>query len=262
MSVFFINQNKQTLIDDIDEAILLYESGNRYIYWLGIEEENAFRTNTYLIVDNEEAIVVDPGNRSYFKSVVEKIKDLGYLENVKALILCHQDPDVAASLYDWLELNPDLTIITSARTNVLLPHYGKSYYDFYDSGATNDFNYIFESRNKLKFIEAPFLHFPGAITTYDEESGVLFSGDIWAAIDMDYSFVVNDFELHKLKLDLFHIDYMASNKACSKFAEKLTPYQINTIFPQHGAIIPSEFVNQAIDYLKQLKCGLDIIYPD
>jgi len=246
---------------DMDKPILLYEKENHSIYWLGVAEDTAFRINSYLINDGDQSVIVDPGSRSYFESIKNHIKNLGYYDNLEAMICCHQDPDVAASMFDWLQIKPELKVIASARTNVLLPHYGASEYEFYDTGIANNHEFIFKSGRKLNFVEAPFLHFPGAISTFDESSNTLLSGDIWAAIDIDYQFVITDFDEHRLKLDLFHIDYMASNLASRSFAEKVEELEIDLILPQHGSIIPKKFVKDAIDYLKNLRCGLDIIYP-
>ena len=261
MSENYIKKLSANTVNLSGEPILLFEDIAFKIYWMGVPEENAFRTNVYLIVSGDECIIVDPGNRPYFPVLKKNIEKLGLLDNIVGMILCHQDPDVAASMYDWLKFNPKIQVITSARTNVLLPHYGIVEYDFYDIGASNDFKYTFKSGKKLQFIEAPFLHFPGAFATYEPTSKFLFSGDVWAAIDIDYQFIVSDFDDHSLKLDLFHIDYMASNIASSNFARKLKKYNIDTIVPQHGAIIPLEFVNDAIEYLMELQCGLDVIYP-
>ena len=261
MAENFIESLALSSVELSGKPVLLYEETDYKVYWMGVPEENAFRTNVYLIVSGDECIIVDPGSRPYFDVLKKNIEELGLIDKVVGMILCHQDPDVAASMYDWLTLKPELKVISSARTNVLLPHYGIPEYDFYDVGESNNFKYKFKSGKELQFIEAPFLHFPGAFATYDPSSEFLFSGDIWAAIDIDYQFIVSDFDEHTLKLDLFHIDYMASNIASSNFAKKLNDYDINTIVPQHGAIIPSQFVPDAIEYLKDLQCGLDVIYP-
>ena len=243
-----------------DQETLLYKSGEHAIYWLGIPEETAFRCNCYLIVDGKEAIIVDPGNRRYFDLVRKRVEKIIPVENVSGVILCHQDPDVAASMVDWLDINPDLKIITSARTNVLLPHYGKTDYSFYDISETYD--YKFSSGRSLKFIEAPFLHFPGAITTFDNTAGFLFSGDIWAALDLDWKLLVDDFDDHIIKLNLFHLDYMPGNIAARGYIRNIQNIRIDAILPQHGSIIPQKYVQNALDYLNNLICGLDLLYPD
>ena len=248
-----INKNINT-----DEPILLSHIGNHKIYWIGIDDETAFRCNVYMIEDGDEYIIIDPGSREFHNQVKQRVSMIVNPEKVTALIICHQDPDVAASMVDWLDINKDLVIISSGRTNVLLPHYGKSDYKFFDI-ATNS-QWKFKSGNILEFIEAPFLHFSGAFTTLDLTSLYLFSGDIWAALNNDWSLLVEDFEYHTTLMDLFHIDYMTSNKAAVGYVNKLDGKKISAILPQHGSIIDKNNVQNAIDYLIDLKCGLDIIY--
>lgn len=254
-----IAENLDTTVDTKD-TVLLYESDEHKIYWMGIEEESAFRCNVYLIQDAQEYILVDPGSRIYHEELKKRVSDIVAPDKISGIILCHQDPDVAASMVDWLKINADITIFTSARTNVLLPYYGISEYDFYDIAQEGE--YKFKSGRVLKFIESPFLHFPGAFTTLDKTADMLFSGDIWAALDINWNLVVNDFEAHTSNMDLFHVDYMASNKASKGYARKIENETIDAILPQHGSIINTNDVPKALEYLKNLQCGLDIIYSD
>ncbi|MCP4964834.1 MAG: MBL fold metallo-hydrolase [bacterium] len=245
---------------DVGHPVCLFDDGDHKVYWVGICDRTAFRCNVYFIQDGDEAIIVDPGSRDYFESVKQYVGELVDPESVTGLILCHQDPDVAASMVDWLETNPDLKIITSPRTDVLIPHYGRSDYNLYD---TSDAPLMeLPSGNVLRFIEAPFLHFPGAITTYDIASQFLLSGDIFAALDLDWTLAVDDFSEHIAKMDLFHLDYMASNVAARGFVRRLDGIDIDAILPQHGSIIKKAHVPEALEYLETLQCGLDIIYAD
>ena len=258
---------KNTLIDtykdfeiSLEKVTPLYQKEDHEIYWLGINDLTAFRCNVYLIRDGDEFILIDPGSRSFYKQVRERVAQITNPQNVNAIIVCHQDPDVAASMIDWIDANPEITVITSARTNVLLPHYGRDNYNFYD--IEQEGNYTFKSGRELQFIEAPFLHFPGAFTTYDITSSMLFSGDIWAALDIDWKLLVEDFDDHQMNMDLFHVDYMASNVAARGYVRRLEGIDIQAILPQHGSIIPQKFVFQALEYLNSLQCGLDLIYSD
>ena len=247
---------------DTQKPILLFEDGGHRIYWLGIDEDTAFRCNVYMICDDDEYIIVDPGNRAYFEIIKEKVSQVTDPKNISKLILCHQDPDVGASMVDWLEFNSEITIVSSGRTNVLLPHYGISDYKFFDISQENQF--VFKSGRVLEFIEAPFLHFAGAFTTLDKTANFLFSGDIWAALDIDWKLVVEDdeFMLHESYMDLFHIDYMASNIATRGYIRRLDGKTIDSILPQHGSLINGTNVQEALDYLENLQCGTDIIYSD
>ncbi len=244
---------------DTNQPILLYESEDHQIYWLGIPEHTVFRSNTYLLKSGDQALIIDPGHRAYFERVHARAKQVISPEQISGIVLCHQDPDVAASIIDWLQLYPRLKILTTPRTHVLLPYYGHSKYNWHDISANSTFS--FANGFKLQFIEAAFLHFAGAVASYDEKSGYLFSGDVWAAIQLDWTLVIDNFANHAQSLDLFHREYMSSNIACRGFVEKLAPLQINAILPQHGSIIDSPDVKAAIHYLQTLKCGTDLIYP-
>lgn len=245
---------------NMNEPTLLYQQDTHAVYWLGITDETAFRCNAYLIVDGDEAIIVDPGSRSYFEQVKQRVAQIMTPESITGMILCHQDPDVAASVVDWLELNPKATVFTSPRTMVLLPHYGKRDFIAYDIEEKP--RYKMPSGRALRFITAPFLHSPAAFVTFDENARHLFSGDIWAALTTEWKLVTQDFEQHALNMDLFHIDYMASNVAANGFVNKIADLDINAILPQHGSIIDRNDVPAALDYLRNLQCGTDIVYPE
>lgn len=246
-------------LEDFELPTLLFDNGLHTVYWLGYPEETAFRTNSYLIKDQDELIVVDPGAAYHFDFIFNRINQIASVNKVCAIILCHQDPDVASSLPQWLELKPQIKVITTHRTEVLLQYYTKE--EINTVLVDDDFKFTFSSGNRLRFVEAPFMHFPGAFATYDPASGFLFSGDVFAALDYDWSLVVEDFTSHRPKLDLFHKDYMASNKATAGFAGKIEQLPLKAILPQHGSVIPEKYVADALSYLHNLRCGIDLIYP-
>lgn len=246
--------------DFLQKPTVLYQAGNHAVYWLGVVEETAFRCNVYLIRSGSDVILVDPGNRNFFEDVKARVAQITDPADVTGMIICHQDPDVGASIIDWLDFKPGITVFTSPRTNVLLPYYGVKAYTFYD--VVEQPEYHLSGGGTLRFVEAPFLHFPGAFVTFDPRAGYLFSGDVWAALDIDWNLVVEDFGEHVMALDLFHKDYMASNIAARGFVNRIKDLDIRAILPQHGSIIAGENVSKALEYLNELKCGLDIIYPE
>lgn len=250
----------QLTVPEEPGPVLLQEEGGHRVYWLGLREETAFRCNSYLIVDGDQALLVDPGNRDTFEQIRREVAMVVAPEAVTGLVVCHQDPDVAASLVDWLAINPDALVVTSPRTQVLLPHYGVGDYRHHDIEEEPEL--ALPSGAVLRFLPAPFLHSPMAFATFDGANGYLFSGDIFAAIDTDWRLVVESFDAHAAKLDLFHLDYMASNVAARGFVRSLAGLTIEAICPQHGSIIPQRFVADALAYLENLQCGTDLLYPD
>ncbi len=245
---------------NMQQPTLLFQQAGHSIYWLGITENTIFRCNVYLIVNGKDVILVDPGSRNYFDQVKSRVAQIIDPTAVTGMILCHQDPDVAASMVDWLELCPDCVVYTSPRAQVLLPHFGAHDYNWQD--IEEEPTLRFESGQQLRFITAPFLHSPAAFTTYDDRSHFLFSGDIWAALMTSWSPTVIDFTHHRIQMDMFHMDYMASNIAARGFIDKLDGLKVDAILPQHGSIIPQEHIADALDYLRTLRCGTDISYPN
>jgi len=239
---------------------VLFEENGHAIYWLGIDKPTAFRTNTYLIKDEDIALIVDPGNRAFFPKVRDRVAKVLPPAEVSGMIICHQDPDVAASMGDWLKVNPKMRVYSSPRAQVLLKHYGRTDYGFVDVEEKPEL--VLPSGARLRFIAAPFLHFPGAFATFDAEAKTLFSGDVFASLNVGSKLVAEDFEGLAGNMEWFHAEYMASNIATRGFVNSLEGLDIQTILPQHGQIIGSQFVTQALAWLAGLKCGTDLIYPE
>lgn len=242
----------------LDQPTLLFSAGEHSVFWLGITDRTAFRCNVYLICDGAEAILIDPGSKLFFPQVRDRVAQIMPPEKVSGMVLCHQDPDVAASMTDWLDLNPGMLVFTSPRTQVLLPHFGRKNFEFHDVSANSRIE--LPSGANLQFIEAPYLHSPGAFATYDATARCLFSGDIWAALDFEWNLTVQCFDEHVPKMDLFHLDYMGSNLAARGFVKRIEGLAIDAILPQHGSIIEAGDVPAALDYLREIRCGTDIVY--
>jgi len=243
-----------------DSPTVLYEDGGHAVYWLGINEPTAFRTNTYLIRDGDQAILIDPGHRAYFQQVKDRVAQLLPPENVTGMIVCHQDPDVAASMTDWLETVPDMAVYTSPRAQVLIKHYGRTDYNYVDIEDKPEL--VLPSGSRLKFVPAPFLHFPGAFATHDSAAHGLFTGDVFASLSVGVRLWAENFTELRASMDLFHTEYMASNIAARGLTRRLDSLDIGSILPQHGCLIGREHVPSAIDWLANLQCGTDLIYPD
>ncbi len=50
---------------DLEHVTCLYEEDDYQVFWLGIDNETAFRCNVYLIKSGNEALIVDPGSRGF-----------------------------------------------------------------------------------------------------------------------------------------------------------------------------------------------------
>jgi len=231
------------------------------IHWLGFYDKNAaFHSNPYLIKDGDEVVIIDPAGITEYPQVASKIFSMVNPSQITHIVLHHQDPDLCAAvpmLENAIE-NKDLKLVTHSRASVLIHYYGvKS--DFYLVDK-NNYTLTLKSGRRLKFMTTPFMHFPAAIVTYDETSKILFSADIFGAISKDWKLFAT--EGYQEQMASFHRGYMPSNKFLRSFIEKIKPLDIEMILPQHGSIIKGDMVPKCMNFLKSLKCGMDLASSD
>jgi hypothetical protein len=111
--------------DDIDlETSVEIADG---IYWIGFYDEQAgLHCNPYLIVDNDEAIVIDGGSRPDFATVMMKILQTGITPNqIVALLYQHYDPDLCGSIPNFEDIikRNDLKILSDSENLMFIRHY-------------------------------------------------------------------------------------------------------------------------------------------
>lgn len=230
----------------------------RDIYWVGYEEKDTnLHCNSYVLLDDEEVVFFDTGSIPDFPVIMRKVLEVVDFETISVIVASHQDPDVCGNIAiveDVID-NPDLKIAVHSNTARLVSHYGlKSDVYIVDK---HDYKITLKSGRELEFIYAPYLHSPGAIVTYDKRTKTLFSGDIFGGVSKEWSLFEDDYLLENMKS--FHQLYMPSNQILKNFLSKLDTYEIERILPQHGSVIEGESVKKAIEFLKSVPCGIDLI---
>lgn len=221
------------------------------IYWVGGSGQvGGLHCNPYLIVDGDEAVLIDPGSVLDFQYVFENVCSIVPLEKIKYVILHHQDPDFCSSVPLFEQKGANFKIVTHWRTQTLVRYYGvKS--DYYIVNK-NEFKLVLKSGRVLGFIQTPYLHFPGAITTYDYNSKVLFSSDLFGAFSYEWSIYAKDNYIERMKA--FHEHYMPSNDVLRPVMEVFLGMDISIIAPQHGSVIKNN-ISKYIKALRDLECG-------
>ena len=222
------------------------------IYWVGGSgQDGGIHCNPYLIVDGEEAVLIDPGSVLDFEYVLDNVCKIIPLERIKYVVLHHQDPDLCSSVPLFEQRGATFKIITHWRTQTIVKYYGIQS-DYYIVNE-NEFRLILKSGRVLQFVQTPYLHFPGAIATYDLQSKVLFSSDLFGAFSYEWSLYAGDDYIEKMKT--FHEHYMPSNDIIRPVMEVFLGMDISLIAPQHGSII-SNNITQHIKVLRDLECGV------
>jgi flavorubredoxin len=240
----------------------LYDDGEHKVLWLGIEEaedEKGILTNQYLVIDGNEAALIEPGGFFVFSRVLKNVSAHINPTQIKYLLYSHQDPDVIAGLNLWFEYAPLAKIGISELWVRFLPHLAVM-----SAGRTigiPDRGMEFQVGNsKIRAVPAHYLHSPGNFTFYDEKSRILFSSDIGAAVfpEGEWYLFVEDFEEHAKYMEVFHRRYMSSTKALRAWVRHVRKLNPTMIAPQHGAIFQDENVDKFLNWLENLEVGIDV----
>lgn len=246
----------------IKGEVLFKKEGYKFV-WLGWDEKSNIeivQTNQYLIISNDEGILLDPGGVHLFSKVVATASKFIDFSNITKIFFTHQDPDVSSGIAMWLGITK-ATVYISGLWVRFMPHFGIFDQERITGIPDKGTKLNFKDGNQLYVLPAHFLHSTGNFIIYDPISKILFSGDIGAAVfpeNVRYLFVDN-FDNHLQYIEGFHRRYMTSNKACKKLVDMISKYDIEMIAPQHGAIFRGESVRKFLDFLYNLKCGVDII---
>lgn len=219
----------------------------------------AVQANHHLIVHNKEAMLLDPGGHKVFTQVFGEIGEVSGGSELKYIFLSHQDPDIVAATNGWLMIS-DADAYVSALWTRFVPHFGVDELvedrlkPIPDEGMWVDLG-----GSPICFLPAHFMHSIGNFQVYDPTSKILYTGDLGAALGMDYR-EVPDFDAHLQYMEGFHKRYMVSNEAMKPWAKMVRELDIEIIAPQHGALFRGkDKVNRFIDWMEGLQCGLDIM---
>lgn len=221
------------------------------IYWVGgCAQDGGLHCNPYLIVDGDEGVLIDPGSVLDFADVYENVCRIIPLEKIKYVVLHHQDPDFCSAVPLFEKAGAKFEVVTHWRTQTLIKYYGiqSEYYIINE----NEFKLTLASGRTLGFVLTPYLHFPGAFTTYDDQTKILFTSDLFGAFSYEWSLYAKDDYLEKMKT--FHEHYMPSNSILRPVMELFLGMDIAMIAPQHGSIIKHNIVSY-IKTLRDLECG-------
>jgi len=228
------------------------------VWWVGHEQKNdPFQCHVYLIEQGNNSVLIDPGSKLTFSGTLRRIEEIIPFTSIRYFICQHQDPDITGvmPLIDQMISRPDAVVVTHWRAKMLIKHYELDMpFWLIDE---NDWRLQLDDR-ELQFCFTPYAHFPGAFTTFDSESGIMFSSDIFGGLTSQFAlFAESEEYLEAMKP--FHQHYIPSNDIMQFVLHEIEKFPIKMIAPQHGSIIPEHLITYMIDGLKTLDCGLYLL---
>jgi diguanylate cyclase (GGDEF)-like protein len=228
------------------------------VWWVGsVRPDDTFQCHSYLIEAGDNSVLIDPGSTLTIDETLRRAGEVVPLSSIRWVVCHHSDPDIAGGLAEVRKALPseELRLVTEWRAETLLRHY--------DAGIpflrVEDHGWILplDEHRELQFVLTPYLHFPGAMCSYETGSGVLFSSDLFGGFTDGSQLIATDASYFE-SMRPFHEHYMPSREILAAGLGRITRAfgPIALIAPQHGCIIPEPLVGEMFARLAELECGI------
>ena len=192
---------------------------------------NGMSYNSYVIMD-EKIAVFDSVDKNFGQEWFDNIQAVLAGRFPDYLIVQHMEPDHSANVAAFMQKYPNAQIVASPRAFVMMKNYFGTDFDGRKIVAEEG-DCLSLGRRVLRFIQAPMVHWPEVMLTYDETEQVLFSADAFGkfgALDADEDWAC---EARRYYFGIVGKYGVQVQNVLKKFAG--TP--IKTICPLHGPIL-------------------------
>ena len=131
--------------------------------------------NSYLMLD-EKTVLFDTVDKAVYQTFFENLAYALGGRELDYLVISHMEPDHAYTIGDLLVRYPNVKILCNAKIQTMLGQ-------FFSQDLSGRIELVKEGdsfsagRHVLHFVNAPMVHWPEVMMTYDSTDGILFSAD-------------------------------------------------------------------------------------
>ena len=192
---------------------------------------NGMSYNSYLILD-EHIAVLDSVDVAFRDEWLSNIREALEGRTPDYLIVQHMEPDHSANITAFADAYPDAVIVASDRAfRMMNQFFGTDYPE--RRLVVKEGDTLSLGNHQLHFIEAPLVHWPEVIMTYDSTEQVLFSADAFGkfgALDAEEDWAC--------EARRYYIGIVGKYGApVQKLLAKASNLAIRTICPLHGPVL-------------------------
>ena len=160
------------------------------LYWIGANDhrlalfENihpiprGVSYNSYLLLD-EKTVLFDTIDWSSGRQFLENIEGVLDGRSLDYMVINHVEPDHAASIGEILVRYPDITVVSNEKAFMLMSQFGFGIGD--NRVEVSEGDVISFGKHTITFVQAPMVHWPEAMVSFDTTNGVLFSADAFGS---------------------------------------------------------------------------------
>lgn len=192
--------------------------------------------NSYLLrCSNTTALIdtVDPAKES---ELLNNLKQVG-VDKIDYLISHHAEQDHSGTIPKILELYPEVKVVCTPKAKQylqLLLHIGEDKFMPVEDGDT-----ITVGHKTLRFIYAPWVHWPETMLTYVKELQILFTCDLFGSHLAGSDLYATDEARVYTSAKRYYAEIMMPfKKNIKSHLEKIRDLDIEIIAPSHGPIYP------------------------
>jgi flavorubredoxin len=230
------------------------------IHWVGVLNATlrafdvVFKTrygstyNSYLI-QADKPTLIDGVHEKFAQEHIAKLKSLINLRDIQYIVVNHTEMDHSGSLGALLKETPNAVILSTKTASFFLKNILHT--DF-KVKVVEDGECVSLGNKQLKFIHAPYWHWPDTMFTYLEDDRILFSCDGFATHFCDerlFNDSVDDFS-EEFRYYFEHI-MGPYRKKILEALEKIKNIDIRLIAPSHGPVLrtePGKYINAYRDW--------------
>lgn len=232
------------------------------VYWLGTPNPDlrvfdvVMRTpfgtsyNSYLIKDAKVA-VIDIVKTGRWQQYEQSLRSLVDPSKIDYIVLQHTEPDHSGCLPEMLACAPNATVVGSRSAITLAEQICNCKFR---SMAVKDGDEIDLGSRRLRFISAPFLHWPDTIFTYSPSDKILFTCDFLGAHFWNGNLGLSRSADHDASFRYYYDAIMSPFKPYVLQAlDKIKSLEIDMVAPSHGPVLDhdiDEFVRRYYDWSK------------
>ena len=136
---------------------------------------NGISYNSYVIFD-EKIAVMDTVDAGYTEEWLGNLETVLEGRKPDYLVVHHMEPDHSANMMEFIGRYPEVKIVASSKAFIIAKNFFGT--DFADRRlVVNEGDVLSLGRHELQFINAPMVHWPEVIMTYDRYSKAVFTAD-------------------------------------------------------------------------------------
>lgn len=168
------------------------------VRYLGVEDKtidlfesqypvpNGVSYNSYVILD-EKIVVMDTVDKRATEKWLENLTQTLAGKKPDYLVISHMEPDHAGSICALTARYPEMTLVGTAKALSMLPNFCREM-PANPTLAVKEGDTLSLGSHTLQFIQAPMVHWPEVMVTYETTEKILFSADAFGrfgAVDAD-----------------------------------------------------------------------------